>query len=455
MSRKKILKAYISYILIVISTTINAFSQIGEPVDTTDLKPTIKPLMLLNDTTYDKNMASGEFTPGKGFQLVKNDFASLNISMYAQARYLNQLPGYQTWKDHLGRTQNLVGRNDFAWHRAMIWFTGYVGNPRFTYMASVWTVMTTQQTLVYGNLKYKFDKHFTLGMGISPTLCLRSIQTFPFFSSTDRTMVEDAIRGGFSMGIFAMGEIVPKLNYSIALNNNLSTLGVKSGNLTRDLAPSGTLIWMPTTGEFGPRGGQNDLEHHTRLATRFGISGVHSREDRFNNIGTPAPDNTQVRMSDGLLLFETGAFDSTMTLDKADFDMVAVDLGFKIKGFCFFTELYYRTLSNFVGYALDGVTEAKPYLSKITDKGYTLQISYMVVPRKLSLYGVNSMMIDEFERNPYEVGGGVNFYPVGTRNLRINTQCMYVSKSSAGGTFGLYTAGQTGPTITFGVDILL
>jgi hypothetical protein len=61
-------------------------------------------------------------------------------------RYLNQLPGKQTWQDHLGRPHEFVGRNDFHWHRTMIWFSGFVGTPKFTYMATVWTVMTTQQT---------------------------------------------------------------------------------------------------------------------------------------------------------------------------------------------------------------------------------------------------------------------------------------------------------------------
>ncbi len=433
-----------------------AFSQTIVPVsDSAEVSLKEKPLMLLNDTTYSDNLASGEFTPGKGFQIVRNDFASLNISIYGMVRYLNQLPGEQVWQDHLGRNKSLVGRNDFHWHRTMIWFTGYAGDPRFTYMATVWTVMSTQQTLVYGNLKYKFNKHLTLGMGISPTYCLRSIQYFPFFSSTDRTMAEDGIRGGFSMGVFAFGEIAPGLNYNVALNNNLSTLGVKSANLTRDLAPSASISWMPTTGEFGPRGGNFDLEHHLRPATRIGISAVHSREDRFNNTGTPAPDNTQVRMSDGLLFFETGALADGITVDKADFDLVAVDLGFKLKGWSVFAEFYYRTLSNFLAYGPDLVTEVATPMTKITDKGYTLQVSYMIVPKKVALYGVNSMLIDEFKRNPYEAGGGFNIYPTGTRSLRINAQCMYVYKSSAGGTFGLYTAGQTGPTVTFGVDVLL
>lgn len=65
------------------------------------------------------------------------------------------------------------------------------------------------------------------------------------------------------------------------------------------------------------------------------------------------------------------------------------------------------------------------------------------------------MLIDEFERNPYEVGGGVNFYPTKTRSWRINAQAMSVNQGAGGGTFGLYSAGQTGMTYTIGTDILL
>src|SRR5436190_7390056 len=54
------------------------------------------------DTSY-QNYASGEFTPGRGFDMARTKFGTLNISLYAIARYLNQLPGQQTWNDHLGR----------------------------------------------------------------------------------------------------------------------------------------------------------------------------------------------------------------------------------------------------------------------------------------------------------------------------------------------------------------
>jgi hypothetical protein len=231
------------------------------------------------------------------------------------------------------------------------------------------------------------------------------------------------------------------------LGNNLSILGIKAANLTRHFSKSVSLSWMPTTGEFGPRGGNGDFEHHEKLATRFGLSYCHSRENRFNNTGTPSPDNTQVRISDGLF-FETGALAPGVTVIEANYDMAAMDIGFKYKGFAFHSEFYYRILSKMDA---DGPLP----LDKLNDNGYTLQALYMLIPKKLCIYGVNSMVLDEFKRNPWEAGGGVNFYPLKTRSWRINAQAMHVYKCAAGGTFGLYTTGQTGTTVTIGTDILL
>lgn len=396
-----------------------------------------------------KNQIAGEFTPAKGFQLIRSDYGSLNLSLYAMARWVDQMPGEDTWYDHRDSLRIFDGRNDIYWHRVMLWFTGFLGTPKLTYMATVWTVTTTQQTLVYGNIMYKFNDYVKVGIGITPNNCVRSLQgPFPFFTSTDRTMAEDGLRGGFTNGIFAMGQITPTLRYSMVLGNNLSILGIKASNLTRHYSKSISLSWMPTTGEFGPRGGNGDLEYHKKIATRFGASYCHSRENRFNNTGTPAPDNTQVRLSDGVLFFETGALAPGVTVVEANYDIVAVDLGLKYKGFALHTEMYYRTLSKMNA---DGPLP----LSSIIDKGYTLQALYMAIPKRLCIYGVNSMVIDEFNRNPYEIGGGVNIYPLKTRSWRINLQAMYLYKCAAGGTFGLYTAGQTGTTLTIGTDILL
>ena len=69
---------------------------------------------------YPNEAKAGEFTPGKGFLMAKNKFASLNISIYAMARYINQLPAKQTWTDHQGVERTFAGRNDIFWQRSAL-----------------------------------------------------------------------------------------------------------------------------------------------------------------------------------------------------------------------------------------------------------------------------------------------------------------------------------------------
>jgi len=416
-----------------------------------DQTPYLRDTTVKRDTTIYTypNSASGEFTPGKGFDLVRTKAGSLNISIYSIIRYLNQMPGNQTWYDHLGRPQSFTGRNDIYWHRAMIWFSGFILTPKLTYTATVWTIMTTQQTLVYGNIQYRFNKYITLAAGILPNISIRTMQgPFPFYQSTDRTMGEESLRAGFTNGFLVKGEIIPRLYYSLFLGDNLSTLGVSASKLTRTLSKGVGLMWMPTTGEYGPRGGLVDLEYHDKIATRFGLSFTHDRDNRFNNTGTPSPDNVQVRMTDGVLFFQTGALADGVTVQEANYDMLAVDAGFKYHGFNLQTEIYNRYLTKFDA---DGPVP----INSIHDVGYSLQLSQMVVPKILNVYLFHSYFFDEFKRHPWEVGGGFNVYPMKSRSWRLNGQIHYVYKSSAGGTFGLYTAGQTGTTVTIGTDILL
>ena len=65
------------------------------------------PMPVLEDSTLPvtrevyENLYSGEFTPGSGFDIIKTKRGSLNISAYGLFRYLNQMPGSQTYTDHL------------------------------------------------------------------------------------------------------------------------------------------------------------------------------------------------------------------------------------------------------------------------------------------------------------------------------------------------------------------
>ena len=77
------------------------------------------------------NTTAGEFTPAKGFDIAKTKLASLNISFYGLFRYMNQMPGDQTFTDHLGRERQVKARNDLNWHRTFVWLTGFFYTQKF------------------------------------------------------------------------------------------------------------------------------------------------------------------------------------------------------------------------------------------------------------------------------------------------------------------------------------
>jgi hypothetical protein len=402
--------------------------------------------------SYANNIA-GEFTPAKGYDIFKSERGSLNISLYGVFRWVDQTPGKQEYQDHLGRTRTVKARNDLNWHRSFVWFSGFFYKPQLRYTLSVWSLPTTQQTLVFGNLFYTVAKPLTFGVGIAPNLTTRSMQgSWPFWAGSDRQMADEFHRGGFSSGVFIRGEPISRLSYTASVNTNLSQLGVTATNDTRDLSYSGSLCWMPTTGEFGPRGGFGDLEDHQDLATRLGASACHAREGRGAPVGQ-TNNETQLRLSDGVYLYEEGALADGVTVRTADYDEAAFDAGAKYRGFSFQAEYYVRRCSKFDVVYAD--LSPGPSFDSITDHGFKVEAGHMVVPQRLMLYAAGGYVFDDFKREPWEVAGGASFYPFRNRSWRLNLHVIHIEKSPTGSTFGYYTAGQSGTTISLGTDILL
>jgi hypothetical protein len=231
------------------------------------------------------------------------------------------------------------------------------------------------------------------------------------------------------------------------VNTNISQLGVTAANDTRNMSYSASLMWLPTTGEFGPRGGLGDLEHHEQLATRFGISVGSSREARYADNTVP-PNATQIRLSDGVNPFDAGAMANGVTVEKLDYNVVAIDAGAKYRGFSFQGEYYVRKLSDFLA---DGPVPVE----SLVDHGFLAQAMHMVVPKKAGVFISGGYVFDDFKRHPWELGGGVNVYPSGTRTWRLNLYFMRIEKSPASSTFGYYTAGHSGAILSLGTDILM
>ena len=385
----------------------------------------------------------GEFNPGRGFTVGRGEYGELNLSGYMAARYLNQLPADQSGIDHLGRPVPVDPRQDFQFHRVMLFSQGWLFSPKFQYSTFLWTVQDTNQVAVGGALYYDFGKYMNLGMGWNAYPGTMSLQgSHPYWLSYDRVMADEFFRPYFSQGVFAKGNILPRLEYRWMIGNNNSNLDVPAVKLDRDLSGGFAITWLPTTGEFGPRGAFGDFEGHEKLATRFNFAYTYSPEDRQAPLGSPA-GNTTLRLSDSLNIFDIDALARGVTVEKARYQLISSSAGIKYHGLFLQGEGYDRKLDNLVA---DGPLP----VSVIRDYGFYVQLGYMVVPKLVELYGATSYIFGQYG-HPKEFIVGGNYYPWKSRNARLNIQLINVDQSPVNSTFGFYVGQLKGQVFTIGM----
>ncbi len=197
------------------------------------------------------------------------------------------------------------------------------------------------------------------------------------------------------------------------------------------------LQWLPSTGEFGLYGTFGDFDYHEKLATRLAGHYTHSREDKQSQPGTNGIENSQIRLTDGSVIFTPELFGPGITVEKVDYDMVSVDAGVKWKGLSLEGEYYWRWLSNFAGTNVRGIAD-------INDTGFQLQASAMVVPKSLQVYVGGSAIFGDRYGDASELRAGVNWYFVKERGLRVNAEWLHLNKCPVGYTAVPYPVGGNG-----------
>lgn len=381
---------------------------------------------------------------GSGVVVHRSKVAELALGAYALVRYINQLPAEQQFTDHLGRVHDIDTRNDLQFHRAMVHLRGWLFSPKARYQITIWTVMSTDQTTLYGFVGYQFHKRFNVYAGINTLGGSRSVMgSHPFWLANDRVMADEFFRPSFTGGAWVNGELLPGLWYHVATANNLSQLGITANQLDRGLGTGVTLWWMPTTREFGPNGSYGDWDYHETLATRFGVSTARSRESRQLQANT-SPENTQTKLADSLNVFDPGSLAPGVTVDEFNYRILAADAGIKYRGIFAQAEYYNRWLDDFEA---DGPLPVE----RIHDHGFYVQAAFYPIKKKLELYGVTSRVFGDKDAgfgNSREFILGTNFYWFDSRNVRSNFQVINVNRSPVSSVFGFYVGGQKGTTIS-------
>jgi hypothetical protein len=295
------------------------------------------------------------------------------------------------------------------------------------------------QVVLGGYFQYRVSDQLIVTVGVMPLPTTRTTNyTFPNWLRNDnRVMADEFFRGSYSTGIDAQGEIARGLRYRVALANNLAQLGVSSQELDAGFNTlSGALWWMPTTGEFGPSAGMGDFEEHQQVATLVGVHFTRSREDAQGQPDLDDFENSQIRLSDGTLLFSPDPFNTGGHIEKATYQMLALNAGVKFKGFHFEGEYYFRWVDDFVTVGPIPVTE-------LYDTGFSLQASAMAISKVLQPYVTYSKIFGEYG-DPWELALGANIYPFNRKETRFNIQALKLNGSPVGGSSLPSQVGGTG-----------
>ena len=372
-----------------------------------------------------------EHVPNVGFLLYDGEKGQIYFRLFSYVRYLNQLGIDATYTDAFGVEHAVQQRQDIQLAKFFAPFTGWFLTPKFRYYLYVWSSNASQgdpaQVVGAGNLSYTFNRFITAGGGITSLPTVRSTEgQFPYWLGVDDRMIADEFfRGSYTNGVWVKGDLPRRLKYNVMLATNLSILGVNAAQLDNKIdTQSYALQWFPTTGEFGLYGTFGDFDYHEQVATRVGVHWSQSHEDKQSQPGTNGIENSQIRLTDGSVIFTPDLFGNGIAVTEVNYKMASLDAGIKYHGMALEGEYYRRWLTSFIGVNTGGIPD-------ITDNGYQLQSSAMVIKNSLQLYLSGSQIFGRFG-DPSEVRVGGNWYFMKERGLRLNTEYIHVNHSPVG-----------------------
>ncbi len=393
-----------------------------------------------------------EYIPNVGFLLYDGEKGQIYMRLFTYVRYLNQKGLDPSYVDAFGNTKTVPQRQDVQLNKFFLPFSGWFLTPKFRYYLYVWSSNASQgdpaQVVGAGNISYTFNRHVSLGGGITSLPGVRSTEgQFPYWLGMDDRLTSDEFfRPSYTTGFWLKGEISTELKYMAMIANNMSTLGVSAAQLDNGINTTSLMLqWLPSTGEFGLYGTFGDFDYHEKVATRLGAHYSHSREDKQSQPGTDGIENSQIRLTDGSVIFTPDLFAPGTTVEKVTYDMVSLDGGIKYRGLSLEAEYYWRWLSDFTGTNTGAIED-------IDDHGFQVQSSAMAVRNLLQVY-LSGAAIRGRYGDSSEVRAGANYFPLKERGFRVNAEWLHLNKSPVGYTAVPYPVGGNGDVFHVNIEL--
>ena len=361
----------------------------------------------------------------------------LRADFWTEARYTNFGANRDFWIDSTGTQFPINNFDSMEITRNFVRFSGFGMDPKLQYTVFIFSSTALNDTLYLGWINYRFSDALDVRVGTWQLPGTREwYQSHRYTMGTERLMATTFFRPNISPGIWAQGELFENVRYVAMFANSQNRFSQGVERIGSSRAFSGSMWWEPT-GAFGP--GPSDIENHNTPSLRLGFSMTFS-EEANQGFGDPAVDNpedTILRLSDGTPLFRPGALAPGVQLESTRYNLWAIDAAVKCRGLGLSFEYFFRLLNDF-----DARPTPLPFDS-LFDHGGLLDCGYFVVPSKLEVFGRTSHVTGRFGTGS-EYGGGINWYPKGTREWRFTAEVLEVSDSPAENLLTGYRAGESG-----------
>ncbi len=438
------------------------------------VSPAPSPTVSASDASRKSSTYDMLYSDRGSFTVADTEAGALNIGIWTYARYENQTGIDTAYVDEAGEekeaTQHL--RNDIYINKVNIQFKGWLFDERFKYLTFVWTSNSKYtkggNIAIVGSMSYDLTPTLKIGVGMQGLPTTREMElVHPRLNRVDmRTMAGEFFRGSFAYGVWVEGEVTDSVYFRSMLGNNMNAVGVQYDQLDDKIDTLSTGMWWMSDASKSEEvygGAFGDYENHQRPAFRTGIHYTHSTETRQGQADEDAIENSQIRLSGGTPIFQSSIFNTSTgggvhapesdskNLDSLRYQMVAVDAGVKYKGFALEGELYFRYLDKF-----KLLSDVDLGFNSLIDTGFTIQPSYMVIPKKLQLYAELSQIYSDRFHNPRSSVIGFNWYPIDRdgygHQVRVNADVQYTDQAAVGGTSVPYVLHGTGFVYTANVE---
>lgn len=368
---------------------------------------------------------------------VETPFA-LRANVVTQERYTGFFRNVESWQPHNFKPAIPVNqRSTFDINRAYLGFSGFALSPKLQFSFILATTSTRNVSYILAVLGYQFSKSFGLYGGYNKVPGTREwFESFKNTMGVDRSMATTFVRPSMSPGVWITGEPIENFHYYAMISNGINSLYQIEDRTNTQMGYSANIWWEPL-GVFGP--GFADEEFHENPAVRLGSSVVYDRVQFQPNLGglLENPENTVIRLSNGLPVFLPGAIEPGVQLLMTNDFLWTVDAGLKYRGWGLSGEYYFRWLNNF------RTNKPLNHIQSIYDQAGYLQLSYAVIPKTLEFYTRTSLVAGPYGSGN-EYGGGLNWYVNKTRKWRTTAEVLQVNRSPANNILTGYRTGESG-----------